>query len=132
MSVRALIIDDSPAARKLIGHQLRQLGWEMVGEAETAVDGLRLFDQLRPDLITLDLMMPNRDGIDSMALVDEVKRTRPEVGIIVVSSIPFEKLRTDFLEKGVLDYVIKPFNDYAIRRLRVKLGRAFPQLLKIS
>jgi two-component system, chemotaxis family, chemotaxis protein CheY len=90
------------------------------------------FNQLRPDLITLDLMMPNRDGVDSMALVDAVKRTAPEVGIIVVSSIPFEKLRTDFLEKGVLDYMIKPFNDYTIQRLRVKLTRAFPQLLTIS
>jgi two-component system, chemotaxis family, chemotaxis protein CheY len=132
MSVKALIVDDSPAARKLIGHQLRQLGCEIVGEAETAVDGLRLFEQLRPELITLDLMMPNRNGVDSMALVDTVKRTAPEVGIIVVSSIPFEKLRTDFLEKGVLDYVIKPFNNYAIQRLRVKLRRAFPQLIKIS
>jgi two-component system, chemotaxis family, chemotaxis protein CheY len=132
MSVRALIIDDSPAARKLIGYHLRHLGCEIVGEAETAADGLRLFNQLRPDLITLDLMMPNRDGVDSMALVDTVKRTAPEVGIIVVSSIPFEKLRTDFLEKGVLDYMIKPFNDYTIQRLRVKLMRAFPQLLTIS
>lgn len=132
MSVKALIVDDSPAARKLIGHQLRQLGCEIVGEAETAVDGLRLFDQLRPELITLDLMMPSRDGVDSMALVETVKRSAPNVGIIVVSSIPFEKLRTDFLEKGVLDYVIKPFNDYTIQRLRVKLRRAFPQLIKIN
>jgi two-component system, chemotaxis family, chemotaxis protein CheY len=132
MSVRALIIDDSPAARKLIGYHLRHLRCEIVGEAETAADGLRLFNQLRPDLITLDLMMPNRDGVDSMALVDTVKRTAPEAGIIVVSSIPFEKLRTDFLEKGVLDYMIKPFNDYTIQRPRVKLTRAFPQLLTIS
>lgn len=130
MSVKVLIVDDSPAARKLISHQLRQLGCEIVGEAETAVDGLRLFNQLRPELITLDLMMPKRDGLDSMALVDAVKRTAPEVAIIVVSSMPFEKLRNDFLDKGVLEYVIKPFNDYTIQRIRVKLNRTFPQLLK--
>jgi len=132
MAVKTLVIDDSPAARKLIGYQLRQLGCELVGEAETAAEGLKLFNQLRPDLITLDLMMPNIDGVDSNALVDAVRRTAPEVRIIVVSSIPFEKLRTEFLEKGVLDYVVKPFNDYTIQRLRVKLRRAFPQLLTIG
>lgn len=129
-SVTALVIDDSPAARKMIGAQLRQVGCEIVAEAETAADGLSLFNELRPNLVTIDLMMPKKDGIDSMALVEAIKQTAPEAAIIVVSSIPFEKMRTEFLDKGVLEYVIKPFNVYTINKLRIKLTRAFPQMLK--
>ena len=114
----------------MIAHHLQQVGCEIAAEAETAVDGLRLFNELRPSLITLDLMMPKNGGVDSMDLVKAIKQTAPEVAIIVVSAIPFEKVRTDFLEEGVLAYVIKPFNEYAMEKIRIKLIRAFPQLLK--
>ena len=130
VSVTALVIDDSPAARKLIAAQLQQVGCEIVAEAETAADGLSLFNELRPNLITIDLMMPKKGGMDSMALVEAIKQTAPEVAIIVVSSIPFEKMRTEFLDMGVLEYVIKPLNVYAMQKLRIKLMRAFPHLLQ--
>ena len=71
MSVEALIIDDSPVARRIIRHHLEQIGCKVVGEAENGFQGLNLFRELKPDLVTLDLIMPTFQGIDA----SEVFRT---------------------------------------------------------
>lgn len=128
MPVAALVVDDSPTARQIIGYHLRQIGCRVVGEAASAADGLKLFNQLRPNLVTLDLMMPVKDGIDSLALVHEIKKAAPDVAIIVVSVVPFEKTRQSFTNEGVFAYIVKPFNDYALANIKVKLKRAFPEL----
>ncbi len=59
MTLTALVIDDSPFARKIIRHHLTKLGFHVVGEAETAAQGLRLFRELKPQLVTLDVIMPS-------------------------------------------------------------------------
>ena len=81
MTVRALIIDDSPFARKIIRHHLTKLGFHVEGEAETAAQGLRLFRDLKPKLVTLDVMMPEREGIDSLAAFRTMKKRlrRPQL-----------------------------------------------------
>ena len=71
VSVEALIIDDSPVARRIIRHHLEQIGCKVVGEAENGFQGLNLFRELKPDLVTLDLIMPTFQGIDA----SEVFRT---------------------------------------------------------
>jgi DNA-binding NarL/FixJ family response regulator len=100
VTVSALIIDDSPFARKIIRHHLTKLGFHVEGEAETAALGLRLFRELKPKLVTLDVMMPEREGI--------------------------EKTRDTFLNEGATAYVIKPFSQFSFEPVRQKLQRAFP------
>jgi DNA-binding NarL/FixJ family response regulator len=90
--------------------------------------GLELFRQLRPNIVTLDLMMPSQFNVDSMFLVQTMKREMPKVAVIVVSVIPFEKTRNDFLEEGVLAYVIKPLTPLSFEPVRTKLIEAFPEL----
>ncbi len=126
MTVRALIIDDSPFARKIIRHHLTKLGFHVEGEAETAAQGLRLFRDLKPKLVTLDVMMPEREGIDSLAAFRTMKKEAPETAIVVVSAVPFEKTRDTFLNEGATAYVIKPFNQFSFEPVRQKLHRAFP------
>ena len=126
MTIRALIIDDSPFARKIIRHHLTKLGFHVEGEAETAAQGLRLFRDLKPKLVTLDVMMPEREGIDSLAAFRTMKKEAPETAIVVVSAVPFEKTRDTFLNEGATAYVIKPFNQFSFEPVRQKLHRAFP------
>jgi len=126
VTVRALIIDDSPFARKIIRHHLTKLGFHVEGEAETAAQGLRLFRDLKPKLVTLDVMMPEREGIDSLAAFRTMKKEAPETAIVVVSAVPFEKTRDTFLNEGATAYVIKPFNQFSFEPVRQKLHRAFP------
>ena len=128
MAARALIIDDSPFARKVIRHHLAKLGCIIVGEAENAAQGLKMFRELKPDIVTLDVMMPEIGGLDSMAVFRLMRREAPGAQIIVVSVIPFEKTRETFLDEGAIAYVVKPFNQYSFKPVQQKLVRMFPEL----
>jgi len=128
MSVTALIVDDSATARQIISYHLREAGCTIIGEAANATTALKLFRERKPAVVTLDLMMPRILNVDSMALLRTMKREMPEVAVIVVSVIPFEKTRNDFLEQGVLAYVRKPVNDSTFEPVRIKLRQVFPEL----
>lgn len=128
MPVTALIVDDSALSRQLISHYLSEAGCTVVGEAQNALQGLRLFRKIRPSLVTLDLMMPKVFDVDTMAVLRAMKREMPEVAIVVISVVPFERTQHDFLEHGVLAYVVKPLNDFSFEPVRRKLLQTFPEL----
>lgn len=125
MVIRALIIDDSPFARKIIRHHLMKFGCKIVGEAESAARGLKLFRELKPDLVTLDVMMPELDGVESLAAFRLMRKEAPDKQIVVVSVLPFEKTQDTFLHEGALAYVVKPFNQFSFEPVRQKLLRIF-------
>jgi len=129
VTTSALIIDDSPFARKIIRHHLVKLGFRVVGEAENAAQGLRLFRELKPKLVTLDVMMPEREGVGSLAVFRTIRKEAPAAVMVVVSAIPFEKTRDTFLNEGATAYVIKPFSQFSFEPVRQKLQRIFPALL---
>jgi CheY-like chemotaxis protein len=128
MSVTALLIDDSPAARQVIAYYLRRSGCAVVGEADNALQGLDLFRRHRPQVVTLDLMMPKVAGIDSTALLTTIKQEMPQVVVIVVSVIPFQRTRDEFFAQGVTEYLTKPLSDLSFAPVHKMLHRAFPEL----
>jgi response regulator of citrate/malate metabolism len=73
-------------------------------------------------------MMPRLFNVDSMGFLRAMKGEMPKVAVIVVSVIPFEKTRKDFLEEGVLTYVIKPLTPPSFEPVQTKLIAAFPEL----
>ena len=128
MTVEALIIDDSPVARRIISHHLQQLGCKVIAEAENAALGIKLFREHKPQIVTLDLIMPAVEGIDAMASFHAMRKEDPSAAIIVVSAVPFEKTRRTLVEEGALAYIIKPFNRFSFEQARTRLQRAFPEL----
>jgi two-component system chemotaxis response regulator CheY len=109
MAVNALIVDDSAFSREVISYHLRETRCTIVGEANNAAEGLTLFRKLNPDIVTVDLLMPINDNVDAASLVKTMKQEKPRVAIIVISTVPFEKTMQDFLDQGVLAYIVKPF-----------------------
>ncbi len=132
MAITALVVDDSAAARQVIGYHLRQAGCTIAGEAANAADALELLRELKPNILCLDLMMPTKDDIDSLAVVRTLKKEAPETAIIVISVIPSEKTRQDYLKEGVFAYIVKPFNDFALKAIRHRLKRTFPELSAVK
>ena len=87
----------------------------MVGEADNGAQAVRMFKELEPDLVTLDVMMPAVEGVDSLKAFRAIREENPNASILIVSAIPFEKTRDTFMEEGALGYVIKPFTRVLLR-----------------
>lgn len=131
MPVKALIVDDSAAARQVIKYHLLKMGCVVAGEATNAADGLTLFRELKPDIVTLDLMMPKRDAADSvdvMTALRTMKKEASNVVIVVVSAIPFQKTMDSFIKEGILHYVVKPFTQFSFDPVARKLEKLFAEL----
>ncbi len=106
MSKRALVVDDSMLMRKMIDDVLTDDGWEVVGEAVDGQDAVEKFEQLRPDAVTLDIVMPGTDGLYAL---DRILQLDPDAKLVVISALNQTKLISDAVRKGAHDFIVKPF-----------------------
>lgn len=128
MPVTALIIDDSPTARQNIKYYLNGIGCAVAGEAGHAADGLRLFRERNPDIVTVDLIMPNLQSLDPLQAVRTMKQEMPGLVLIVVSAVPYPQTIESFLKEGVLHYIVKPVNQFSFDPVARKLQKMFSEL----
>ncbi len=126
MSVPTLIADDSEFARKIIRLHLERFGCHVVAEAESGAQAVSLFRPLRPVLVTLDVVMPHVEGIDALTAFRLMRQEDPAVTIVVISAVPFAKIRDTFIAEGALTYMVKPFIKYYFEQLRRKLELTLP------
>jgi len=100
MAIRVLIADDSVSIRELLRWQMERLGYEVVGEAENASQLVSLFKELKPNVVTLDLVMPNKDEMDALTAFRIIKKEAPWIPILVLSAVPFNKSASFSLRKA--------------------------------
>ena len=124
MPVRTLIVDDSPVVRKTLRVRLEKAGFEVIGEALNASEGLELFRALQPQLVTLDLIMPRGGEIDSKTLFSLIREEHPEVAIIVISAQIKRIEQAEYMRRGAMAYFEKPPN---FKALMTKLDQIFPR-----
>ncbi|CAN5143103.1 chemotaxis protein CheY [soil metagenome] len=106
MSRTVLICDDAIFMRTMIGDILRQAGFEVVGEAETGVQAVDKYRELKPDLVTMDIVMPDMGGIDA---VREIVAEDPTARILMCSAMGQQALVIEAIQAGAKDFVVKPF-----------------------
>ena len=106
MSRTVLICDDALFMRKLINQVMTSGGFEVVGEAEDGSEAVDKYQTLKPDLVTMDLVMPQMNGIDA---VREIMKLDSTACIIMCSSVGQEALVTEAMEAGARGYLVKPF-----------------------
>ena len=106
MSHTVLVCDDAIFMRTMIGDILSQAGYEVVGEAETGVQAVEKFKQLKPDLVTMDIVMPDMGGIDA---VREIIKDDPGARILMCSAMGQQALVVEAIQAGAKDFVVKPF-----------------------
>ncbi len=108
---RCLVADDSVFARKNIAAVLKKLGGNVVGEASNGMEALALFDTLHPDLVLLDITMPEMDGVETLRrIIEQDKNAR----VVIVSSIGHKEMVWKAICLGAKSFVTKPFDpDYA-------------------
>lgn len=105
---RILIVDDSGYMRQVIRRHLEAKGFEVVGEATDGSEVVAMAQNLKPDLITMDLSMKNLGGIEATKLV---KKAVPEAKVIVVSALGESRFIKEAVSAGAHDFIIKPFTE---------------------
>ena len=104
-----LIVDDAAFVRVKLKKIISKMDFaEVIGEASNGEDALTLYKDLKPDLVTMDLIMPNRDGIQA---IEDIMTFDKEANIIVVSAMGQQMSIDEVVEKGVKEYIKKPFKD---------------------
>ncbi len=111
LSFRCLIADDSAFARKNIAHVVEKIGGRVVAEAANGLETIRFFEQLRPDLVLLDVTMPLLDGVETLRRIMAID---PQARVIMVSSLGHKEMIWKAICVGARSFVTKPFNpEYA-------------------
>jgi two-component system, chemotaxis family, chemotaxis protein CheY len=111
MEKTLLIADDAAILRVKIKEAAHSIGWTVVGEARNGKEAVELFGKLRPTATTLDLVMPECDGIYALR---EILAMDPEAKVIVVSAIGQRTVLRDACQIGATDFILKPFTKDAI------------------
>ncbi|SES75390.1 two-component system, chemotaxis family, response regulator CheY [Oceanobacillus limi] len=106
MGKRILIVDDAAFMRMMIKDILSKNGFEVVGEAQDGAQAVELYNELTPDLVTMDITMPEKDGITALK---EIKATNPEAKIIMCSAMGQQAMVIDAIQAGAKDFIVKPF-----------------------
>ena len=104
-----LIVDDSKFMRKMLSDILISEGHHIAGEAENAVEAIELYKKLKPDLVTLDIIMPEVEGIDAISALKAMIRTDPRARIVVVSTMGQQEVIAEYMRAGARDFIVKPF-----------------------
>jgi two-component system chemotaxis response regulator CheY len=106
MATRVLIVDDAVFMRQNIKEIFASQGFEIAGEASNGVEAVEKYKDLKPDLITMDIVMPYKNGIQASR---EILAADPNAVIVICSALGHESLVTEAIEAGATDFIVKPF-----------------------
>jgi len=106
MGRTVLICDDAIFMRTMLKDILTQSGFEVTGEAQTGKEAVERYRQLKPDLVTMDIIMPDMGGIDA---VRAIVKDDPSARILMCSAMGQQALVIEAIQAGARDFVVKPF-----------------------
>lgn len=108
MARRILIVDDSFYMRTMLKNILSDAGYEVVGEAATGQQAQQLARETRPDLVTLDVILPDNTGLD---VLKGIRAEQPDLKIVMVSAVGQDVIVNEALAAGAGAYLVKPFSE---------------------
>lgn len=120
MAQRILIVDDAAFMRMMIRDIVSKNGFEVCGEANDGIQAVEKYKEVRPDLVTMDITMPEMDGI---AALKEIKKLDPNAKVIMCSAMGQQAMVIDAIQAGAKDFIVKPFqHDRVIEAIKKTLG----------
>ena len=106
MGKKVLIVDDAAFMRMMLKDILTKNGYEVVGEAENGAKAVEKYKEVTPDLVTMDITMPEKDGIQALK---EIKAKDPSANIIMCSAMGQQAMVIESIQAGAKDFIVKPF-----------------------
>jgi len=120
MATRVLIVDDAAFMRMMVKDILSKNGFEVVGEAGNGQQAIEKYQELRPDITTMDITMPEMDGITA---VKEIKKIDPNAKVIMCSAMGQQAMVIEAIQSGARDFIVKPFQpDRVLEAIRKAVG----------
>ena len=109
---RVLIVDDALIMRKRIKEIALASGWLVAGEAENGHEALALFQREKPDLVTLDIVMPEMDGVAALKQMIEFDS---QAQVVMISAVNQKEKLSECIRAGAMDFIVKPFEKSDLR-----------------
>lgn len=120
MAKRVLIVDDAVFMRMKLKNILEANGYEVAGEAQNGQEAFELYQATQPDLVTMDITMPEVDGIEALKQIKEVDAS---ARIVMCSAMGQQGMVMDAIRSGAVDFIVKPFDtDRVIKALEKALA----------
>jgi two-component system, chemotaxis family, chemotaxis protein CheY len=116
---RLLVVDDAMFMRKLLSDVAVEAGWNVVAEAGNGEEAVALYQHFRPDLVTMDLVMPVMDGLEALR---RIKAADPEANVVIVTALDQKQTLMDSIRHGAMDFIVKPFERERLLGLLRKIG----------
>ncbi|MBC7116756.1 MAG: response regulator [Pseudothermotoga sp.] len=119
MAKRVLIVDDAAFMRMLLKDIITKAGYEVAGEAANGVEAVEKYKELKPDVVTMDITMPEMDGITA---IKKIKEIDPNAKIIVCSAMGQQAMVIEAIQAGAKDFIVKPFQHSRVIEALQKLS----------
>lgn len=117
---RVLVVDDAQFMRMMLKDILTKNGFSVVGEAKNGAEALERYKELKPDLVTLDITMPEVDGITALK---NIKEFDPNAKAVMCSAMGQQVMVIESIQAGAKDFIVKPFQaDRVVEAVRKALG----------
>lgn len=106
--IKVLIVDDAAFMRMTIKMMLEKNGFEIVGEAENGETAVQKYQKCHPDIVTMDITMPEMNGIESLKLI---LKNDPKAKVVMISAMGQERMVKDAILSGAKSFIVKPFKE---------------------
>ena len=117
---RVLIVDDAAFMRMMIKDILEKNGFEVIGEANNGIKAVEIYKKEKPDVVTMDITMPDMDGIEA---VRQIKAFDPAAKVIMCSAMGQQTMVMDAIRAGARDFIVKPFqSDRVLEAIKKVVG----------
>ena len=113
MAIQVLVVDDAAFMRHMLKQILVEMDCEIVAEAGDGNEAIEAYQKHRPDLVTLDLVMPNMGGLEAL---EQIRQFDPKARVLVISAIDQRSSLMQAVKLGAVDYVVKPFDRDGVKK----------------
>lgn len=114
---KILIVDDAAFMRMTLKNIISEAGHEVVGEAGDGLQAIEQYKSTQPELVTMDITMPEMDGI---AALKEIKKMDPNAKVVMCSAMGQQGMVIEAIQSGAVDFIVKPFN---AERINESIGK---------
>lgn len=117
LTKKILVVDDALIIRKMISDLARECGWEIAGEAKDGQEAFEIYKNQKPDLVTMDMVMPNMNGLEALK---KIREHDANARVIMISAVNQKDKLEESIMAGASDFIVKPFDK---TRLKALLGK---------